>query len=123
MRYTLPSLLLIVGVLLPACAERTLDSAAIDKRLARITAQNQHLDCASIFAEVRANNHTISTLAREQSVKLTQNTYWFGKDWREAFAQELQTLESRQQYLVILAQHKSCGAPPAPPAEPPPEKS
>jgi len=115
MRYTLPSLLLIVGVLLPACAERTLDSAAIDKRLARISAQDRPQDCASIFAEVRANNHTISSLAREQSVKLTQNKYWFGKDWREAFAQELQSLESRQQYLVTLAQNKSCGARPPPP--------
>ena len=92
MRYTLAGLLLIVGVLLPGCAERTLDAAAIDKRLGRISAQGQPLDCASILAEVRANNETISNLAREQSVKLTQNTYWFGKDWREAFAQEASSL-------------------------------
>ena len=49
MRYTLAGLLLIVGVLLPGCAERTLDAAAIDKRLGRISAQGQPLDCAEVF--------------------------------------------------------------------------
>jgi hypothetical protein len=117
MRYILPSLLLIAGVLLPACAERTLDAAAIDKRIARIAAQDHTLDCASIFAEVAANNRTLSSLAREQSVKLTQNKFWLGKDWREAYAHELQSLESRQQYLVTLAQNKNCGARPPPPSE------
>jgi hypothetical protein len=115
MRFAVSSLLLIAGVLLPACAERTLDAAAVDKRLARIATQDHVLDCASIFAEVAANNRTISSLAREQSVKLTQSKFAFGKDWRESFAHELQSLESRQEYLVTLARHKSCGAPAAPP--------
>jgi hypothetical protein len=51
-------------------------------------------------------------LARQQSVKLTQRTFWYGKNLRDAEGKEIQALQSRQQYLVTLAQHSSCGAKP-----------
>jgi uncharacterized protein YcfL len=111
-RYSFIALYLIVGTFSQACTNGETDVAGLDKRLERITAQNQPLDCATIFAEVKANNQIISDLARQQNVKLTQRTFWYGKNLQDAEGKEIQALQSRQQYLVTLAQHSSCGAKP-----------
>ncbi|HEY7550266.1 MAG TPA: hypothetical protein VH913_12220 [Hyphomicrobiaceae bacterium] len=111
-RYSSIALLLTVGALSQACANRETDVAGLDKRLERITMQDQPLDCATIFAEVKANIQTISDLARQQNAKLTQRTFWYGKNLQGAEGKEIQALQSRQQYLVTLAQHNGCGAQP-----------
>jgi hypothetical protein len=113
MRCSSSALFLSVIIFLPGCAERATatDAVAVDKRLERVTAQDQPLDCAAIFAEISAHNQTISDLAREQYVKLTQRTYWAGKDLREATGKDIQALLSRQRYLVTLAQQKNCRLP------------
>jgi hypothetical protein len=111
-RYSLIALFLIVGALSQACTNSETDIAGLDGRLERITTQNQPLDCATIFAEVKANNQTISDLARQQSARLTQRTFWYSKNLPDAEGKEIQALQSRQQYLVTLAQHSGCGAKP-----------
>ena len=84
------------------------------------------MDCAAIIAEVQGNNQKISDLAGEQGVKVAQNVatgiaglfiwpLWFGMDWQGTAGKEIAALQSRQQYLVTLAEQRNCGGPAAPP--------
>ena len=79
------------------------------------------MDCAAIIAEVQGNNQKISDLAGEQGVKVAQNVatgiagvfiwpLWFGMDWQGTAGKEVAALQSRQQYLVTLAEQRNCGA-------------
>ena len=40
---------------------------------------------------------------------------WFGMDFQGAAGEEIDALNSRQQYLATLAEHRNFGAPAAPP--------
>ncbi len=87
------------------------------------------MDCAAIMAEVEANNAKVQQLASDQGLKVAQNVaagvagfvvpvLWFGMDWQGTADKETQALQARQQYLVVLAEQRQCGAQPAP-EEPP----
>ena len=92
-------------VLLQACTGRVQETvAALDRPHVR------YLNCPAIFAEVRANMQAISDLAREQSVRARRPT-WMGKEWMGPEGRDLKALQTRQEYLVALAEHKNCGAP------------
>lgn len=84
------------------------------------------MDCPAIYAEVQANNQKVQELASEQGLKVAQNVaagvaglfvpvLWFGMDFQGAAGKEVQALQSRQQYLAVLAENKGCGGggPPA----------
>lgn len=86
-----------------------------------VQAQDRYLDCAAIMAEVEANNSKVQQLASEQGLKVAQNVaagvagivipvLWFGMDWQGAADKETQALQSRQQYLIVLAEQRQCGA-------------
>jgi hypothetical protein len=73
------------------------------------------------MAEVAANNQRVSELGSEQGLKVAQNVaagaaglfipvLWFGMDWQGAAGKEVAALQSRQQYLAVLAEQKRCGA-------------
>lgn len=84
------------------------------------------MDCAAIMAEVESNNAKVQQLASDQGLKTTQNVaagvagvfipvLWFGMDFQGTADKETAALQSRQQYLVVLAEQRRCGAPQAPP--------
>jgi hypothetical protein len=112
-----------VGVLLLAamtgCAGRAPQPVAV------VQPQDRYADCPAIFAEVQANNKRIQDLASEQGGKVAQNVaagviglfiwpVWFGMDFQGAAGKEVDALNSRQQYLAVLAEQRNCGAPAAP---------
>lgn len=85
------------------------------------------MDCAAIIAEVQSNNAKVKQLAEDRGLKTTQNVVagvagfvvpvlWLGMDWQGTADKETAALQSRQQYLAVLAEQRRCGAP----AEPPP---
>ena len=92
--------------------------------------QDRYADCPAIFVEVQANNKKIQDLAGEQGGKVAQNVaaglvglviwpVWFGMDFQGVAGKEVDALNSRQQYLAVLAEQRNCGAPAAaPPAAP-----
>jgi len=80
------------------------------------------MDCAAIVAEVDSNNKRVQELASEEGVKVAQNVVagaaglfvpilWFGMDWQGAASKEAAALQSRQQYLAVLADNRHCGSP------------
>lgn len=84
------------------------------------------MDCTAIMAEVQANNQKVQDLASDEGLKVAQNVaagvagfvipvLWFGMDWQGAASKEVAALQSRQQYLVTLAEQRNCGAPAPPP--------
>ena len=87
-----------------------------------VQAQDRHMDCPGIFAEVQANNQRVQELAEEQGLKVAQNVVtgvagfivpvlWFGMDWQGAATKEVAALQSRQQYLATMAEQRNCGSP------------
>jgi hypothetical protein len=91
-----------------------------------VQAQDRYMDCAAIMVEVQANNEKVQQLASDQGLKTAQNVaagvagfvvpiLWFGMDFQGTADKETQALQSRQQYLAILAEQKRCGAEPEPP--------
>jgi hypothetical protein len=87
------------------------------------------MDCTAILAEVSANNERVKQLASDKGLKTTQNVaagvaglfipvLWFGMDFQGTADTEITALQSRQQYLSMLADQKRCGAEPEP--APPP---
>lgn len=101
----LPAALLASVTVLQACSGRVPETVAALER-----PHVRYLNCPAIFAEVKANMQAISDLAREQSVKARRPT-WIGKEWMGSESKDLQALQTRQEYLVTLAEHKNCGAP------------
>jgi hypothetical protein len=81
------------------------------------------LDCAAVQAEVLANNKTVQGLASEEGGKVVQNVaagvvglfiwpVWFAMDFKGSAGKEEDALQSRQQYLAVLAAQKNCGVAP-----------
>jgi len=117
-----------VGILLLAavtgCAGRAPQPVAV------VQPQDRYADCPAIFVEVQTNNKKIQDLAGEQGGKVAQNVaaglvglliwpVWFGMDFQGVAGKEVDALNSRQQYLAVLAEQRNCGAPAAaPPAAP-----
>lgn len=88
-------------------------------------------DCATIRAQIEANNEQAEKLAEQNHAKIAQNVaagvvvVWpdsFAMDARRAAGTEMDALKSRQQYLATLAEQR-CAQPaaplPAPPRPPP----
>ncbi len=84
-------------------------------------------DCLAIQTEVLANNKTVQNLASEEGGKVAQNVaagvaglfiwpLWFAMDFKGAANKEEDALQSRQQYLTVLASQKNCGAAPLRPS-------
>lgn len=93
--------------------------------------QDRYMDCPAIMAEVEANNEKVKQLASDQGLKTAQNVaagvagfvipvLWFGMDFQGTADKETAALQSRQQYLVVLAEQRKCGAQAAPPPAPAP---
>lgn len=94
--------------------------------------QDRYMDCPAIMAEVEANNVKVQQLASDQGMKTAQNVaagvgglfipvLWFGMDFQGTADKETTALQSRQQYLAVLAEQRRCGAPAAaPPPAPAP---
>ncbi len=106
--------------LLAGCAGRAPSPVAV------VQPQDRFMDCTAIIAEVQANNARVQQLASEQGLKTAQNVaagvagivvpvLWFGMDWQGTADKETQALQSRQQYLAMLAEQHRCGAEPEPP--------
>jgi hypothetical protein len=83
------------------------------------------MDCTAILAEVGANNERVKQLAADKGLKTTQNVaagvagifipvLWFGMDFQGTADTEITALQSRQQYLSMMADQKRCGAEPEP---------
>lgn len=83
------------------------------------------MDCAAINDEVQANNKKITELGSEEGGKIAQNVIvgaaglfipilWLGMDFQNAAGKEVAALQSRQQYLAMLAEQRCGAAPPVP---------
>jgi hypothetical protein len=95
-----------------------------------VQATDRYMDCTAIMAEVEANNEKVKQLASDKGLKTAQNVaagvagivvpvLWFGMDFQGTADAETTALQSRQQYLAMLADQKRCGAEPEPaPAQP-----
>jgi hypothetical protein len=94
--------------------------------VAVVQAQDRYMDCPAILVEVAANNQRLSDLASEQGWKVAQNVgagvaglfiwpLWFGMDFQGTAGKEAAALQSRQQYLAVLAEQRHCGEPEQPP--------
>lgn len=97
-----------------ACAGRAPNPVAV------VQVQDRYMNCSAIFAEVESNNRKIAELASEKGLKVGQNVatgvaglfipvLWFGMDWQGTQDKEIAALQSRQQYLVTLAEQRGCG--------------
>lgn len=126
MRFTVSACAVLLA--LAGCAGRAPAPVSV------VQAQDRYLDCAAIMAEVEANNTKVQQLASEQGLKVAQNVaagvagivipvLWFGMDWQGAADKETQALQSRQQYLIVLAEQRQCGAQKQEAAPPEPKKS
>lgn len=113
------------ALLLSACAGRTPAPVQV------VQPQDRYMDCAAIFAEVEANNGKVQQLASDQGLKTTQNVVagvagivvpilWFGMDFQGTADKETAALQSRQQYLAVMAEQRRCGAQAEPPPAPAP---
>jgi hypothetical protein len=99
---------------LVACAGRSPQPVAV------VQPQDRYTDCAAIAAEVQANNQKVQELASDEGAKVAQNVaagvaglfiwpLWFAMDFQGTASKEVTALQSRQQYLGILAEQKRCG--------------
>jgi len=101
-----------LGIALAACAGHD-----PPQPVATVQAQDAHLDCATIQAEIEANNARFAQIGNEQGWMWAQ---WvkFGMDYKDAAEKEVAALQARQQYLATLATERC--APPPVAAKPPP---
>jgi hypothetical protein len=116
---------IIATLVVTACAGRAPQPVAVIQPIDRF------MDCPAIQAEVLANNTKVQDLASESGGKVTQNVaagvaglfiwpLWFAMDFQGATDKEVAALNSRQQYLAVMAEQRRCGAPQfAQPAHPP----
>jgi hypothetical protein len=114
-----------LGLALAGCAGRAPAPVAV------VQPTDRYMDCTAILAEVSANNERVKQLAADKGLKTTQNVaagvaglfipvLWFGMDFQGTADTEITALQSRQQYLSMLADEKRCGAEPEPQPAPPP---
>ena len=108
-----------IGAALAGCAGRAPAPVAV------VQPTDRYMDCTAILAEVSANNERVKQLAADKGLKTTQNVVagvaglfipvlWFGMDFQGTADTEITALQSRQQYLSMLADQKRCGAEPEP---------
>jgi hypothetical protein len=82
--------------------------------------QDRYEDCAALAIESQANNAKIQDLAGDQGGKVAQNVaagvaglvwppLWFAMDFQGTAGKEIAALQSRQQYLAVLAEQRNCG--------------
>jgi hypothetical protein len=104
--------------LLGGCAGRSPQPVAV------VQAQDHFATCASIAIEVQANNKQVQDLSGEEGGKVAQNVaagvaglfIWpllFAMDFQGSTGKEETALQSRQQYLAVLAEERHCGSPEA----------
>ena len=99
-----------IGVALSACAGRQ------PQPIATVQPQDANSDCATINAEIQANNSRAQALASEQNKKSIWPT-WLTMDAKSATDSDAASLQARQQYLENLAAQR-CAPPPAVAAAP-----
>ena len=115
-----------LGVALAGCAGRAPAPVAV------VQPTDRYMDCTAILAEVSANNERVKQLAADKGLKTTQNVaagvagifipvLWFGMDFQGTADTEITALQSRQQYLSMMADQKHCGSEPEP--LPPPART
>jgi hypothetical protein len=114
----------ITTIFLSGCAGRAPQPVAV------VQLQDRYANCAAIAAEVQANNQKVGDLGGEEGAKVGQNVaagvaglfiwpLWFAMDFQGAAGKEVSALQSRQQYLAVLAEERHCGSPsPTPPPQP-----
>ncbi len=106
-----------LGVALVGCAGRSPAPVAV------VQPTDRYMDCTAILTEVQANNEKVKQLASDKGLKTTQNVaagvagifipvLWFGMDFQGTADTEITALQSRQQYLSMMADQKRCGAEP-----------
>jgi hypothetical protein len=106
-----------IAVAVGGCAGRSPQPVAV------VQAQDRYSDCTAIAAEIEANNQKVKELASEQGLKVGQNVaagvaglvVWpllFAMDFQDSASEEVAALQSRQQYLAILAKQRCAPAPP-----------
>jgi len=106
-------------VVLAGCAGRSPAPVAV------VQPTDRYMDCTAILAEVGANNERVKQLAADKGLKTTQNVaagvaglfipvLWFGMDFQGTADTEITALQSRQQYLSMMADQKRCGVEPEP---------
>lgn len=111
-----PLMAALAALTLAGCAGRSAQPVAV------VQPHDRFMDCPAIMAEVEANNARVKTLASEKGMKVAQNVaagvaglvvpiLWFGMDFQGTADTEINALQSRQQYLGVLAEQKRCGAP------------
>jgi hypothetical protein len=116
---------IVCALLLAGCAGRSPEPVSV------VQPQDRYMDCAAIMAEVSVNNDKVKQLASDKGLKVAQNVaagvagivvpvLWFGMDWQGTADKEIAALQSRQQYLAVLAEQRQCGAPGGPPPTSPP---
>lgn len=109
---------------LVACAGRAPQTVAL------VQPTDQFMDCAAISIEAQANNTKLEQLGVEEGNKTAQNVaagvaglfiwpLWFAMDFQGAAGKEVTAINSRNQYLAVMAAQRRCGAPQAPVAPPP----
>lgn len=114
----------VLGAALAGCAGRSPAPVAV------VQPTDRYMDCTAILAEVGANNERVKQLAADKGLKTTQNVaagvagifipvLWFGMDFQGTADTEITALQSRQQYLSMMADQKRCGVEP----ESPPPKT
>src|SRR5215207_5095960 len=103
--------IMVTALALSACAGRSPAPVAV------VQPQDRYMDCAAILAEVEANNEKVRQLASDEGLKVAQNVaagvagiaipiLWFGMDFQGTAGKETAALQSRQQYLSVLAEQK-----------------
>jgi hypothetical protein len=94
----------------------------ITQPVAVVQAQDHFATCASIAIEVQANNKQVQDLSGEEGGKVAQNVaagiagvfiwpLFFAMDFQGSAGKEETALQSRQQYLAVLAEERHCGSP------------
>ena len=111
--------IVVLGAALAGCAGRSPTPVAV------VQPTDRYMDCTAILAEVSANNERVKQLASDKGLKTTQNVaagvagllipvLWFGMDFQGTADTEITALQSRQQYLSMMADQKHCGTEPEP---------
>jgi hypothetical protein len=116
---------IVTAMVLSGCAGRGPQPVAV------VQPQDRYADCAAIIAEVQANNQKVGDLAGDEGGKVAQNVVvgvaglfipilWFGMDFQGTAGKEVAALQSRQQYLAVMAEERHCGSlSPIPPPQQP----
>jgi hypothetical protein len=113
-------------VALAGCAGRAPAPVAV------VQPTDRYMDCTAILAEVSGNNERVKQLAADKGLKTTHNVaagvaglfipvLWFGMDFQGTADTEIAALQSRQQYLSMMADQKRCAAEPE--SAPPPARA